>query len=444
MRVIPDGSVNETKLRELLDQQAEAANLEFKRLRDLDTTEGVVKLALDIAAMQSVGGYIVIGVDDRGTPSGDLSARHAELFDEAVVRDKIKKYVPPPFELRVGRHEVDGALVALVYVPRRASGLTVLAAVGEYEVNERPRRLFGPGDIYVRRGTKKERATQEDIDLLLAEAGLEVSAQPTISRGLIQPPRNFQPPLRGDDRGLVSRIGLSIPSAGVAPLIDSNTRRELGQYLAACPVELQIGQLLPPDAQWWSGKWAEEGFNTAAVATLARRAAATETLWARVAVIFPTTPHPGVPLTILTDAVFAPNVRTRLVGGTREFDGFDRRLDLRQVYELLHALAATALKVAAWPRLQDLIEEGAPAEGPDVFLDAGNDLLPDLIDFGDWRQLPDASPSQSTWEHAPPSFPVDDLEARDRLMKNWLKKTLINAGLRDFEYHLDSFVPRRW
>ena len=45
MRVIPDGSVSETKLRELLDQQAEAANLEFKRLRDLDTTEGVVKPA---------------------------------------------------------------------------------------------------------------------------------------------------------------------------------------------------------------------------------------------------------------------------------------------------------------------------------------------------------------------------------------------------------------
>ena len=57
--------------------------------------------------MPSVGGYIVIGVDDRGTPSEDLSARHAELFDEAVVRDKIKKYVLPPFELRVGRHEVE-------------------------------------------------------------------------------------------------------------------------------------------------------------------------------------------------------------------------------------------------------------------------------------------------------------------------------------------------
>lgn len=74
--MIPDGSVNEEALKALLADQAEAPNLEYKQLRDLDQTEDVVKLARDVAAMQSQGGYIVIGVDGRGVATRTLNSRH--------------------------------------------------------------------------------------------------------------------------------------------------------------------------------------------------------------------------------------------------------------------------------------------------------------------------------------------------------------------------------
>jgi predicted HTH transcriptional regulator len=162
--VVPDGSVNEQALKAVLGEQAEAPNLEYKQIRDLDHTEGVVKLARDVAAMQSQGGYIVIGVDGRGLPSDTLTLRHVELFDEATVRKKLEKYIPAPIDLRIACHPVNGAQVALIYVPKRRSGFTVMRAPGEYEKDGKKTSLFARGDIFIRTGTSSERVTQETLN----------------------------------------------------------------------------------------------------------------------------------------------------------------------------------------------------------------------------------------------------------------------------------------
>ncbi len=50
---------------------------------DLQDTGDKVELAKDIGAMQVLGGFIVVGVDDNGVPTGELDGADLRAFDEA-------------------------------------------------------------------------------------------------------------------------------------------------------------------------------------------------------------------------------------------------------------------------------------------------------------------------------------------------------------------------
>jgi hypothetical protein len=175
--VVEPGVVNEAKLRELLAEQHEADDVEYKDIWDLDERKHVLELAVAVGAMQSLGGYVVVGVDGSGRPTGNLSERHVALLDPAVIDDKIGRYLPPPIELRVGRHKLNGANVVLIYVARRAEGLTAFLRDGTYN-DERGRQqfVFREGDVYARRGTKTVKARQEDIARAFAAPRESVTA----------------------------------------------------------------------------------------------------------------------------------------------------------------------------------------------------------------------------------------------------------------------------
>lgn len=160
---VEPGLVNETRLRALLAEEHESDAVEFKDVWDLEDRKHIVELALAVGAMQSCGGYVVVGVDGRGEPTGNLTDRHVELLDPATVDDKIGRYLPPPINIRVGRHRL-GANVVLIYVERRAEGLTAFLRDGSYS-DETGRQVvvFRQGDVYTRRGTKTVRVSQEDI-----------------------------------------------------------------------------------------------------------------------------------------------------------------------------------------------------------------------------------------------------------------------------------------
>ena len=186
---VEPGVVNEAKLRELLAEQHEADDVECKDVWDLGERKHVLELALAVGAMQSLGGDIVVGVDGSGRPTGNLSDRHVELLDPAAIDDKIGRYLPPPIELRVGRHRVGAANVVLIYVARRAEGLTALLRDGTYNDDRgRPQFVFREGDVYTRRGTKTVKARQEDI--ARAFAAPRDSAPPAL--GWEQPLANFE------------------------------------------------------------------------------------------------------------------------------------------------------------------------------------------------------------------------------------------------------------
>jgi hypothetical protein len=68
--IVVEPVVSAEKLRDLLARGTEYPTLEFKRELPIETKTGIIELAKDVGAMQVQGGYIVIGVDGRGNPSG--------------------------------------------------------------------------------------------------------------------------------------------------------------------------------------------------------------------------------------------------------------------------------------------------------------------------------------------------------------------------------------
>lgn len=164
------GVVSEKKLRELLAEQHESDAVEYKDVWNLDDRRHVVELALAVGAMQSLGGYIVVGVDGRARTTGNLTDRHVILLDPATVDDKVGKYLPPPIELRIAHHKIDNANVVLIYIERRAEGLTAFLRDGTYQDDAgKTAFVFREGDVYTRRGTKTTKARQQDIIRAFAE-----------------------------------------------------------------------------------------------------------------------------------------------------------------------------------------------------------------------------------------------------------------------------------
>src|SRR4051794_9799247 len=86
--------LNVDTLTALLNEGAERAELDYKERCDLNDTFEVVSIVKDIGAMQIQGGYLVIGADDRGQPSGKVTPEHARLFDQATVESKFGRYLP--------------------------------------------------------------------------------------------------------------------------------------------------------------------------------------------------------------------------------------------------------------------------------------------------------------------------------------------------------------
>ncbi|WP_347587134.1 ATP-binding protein [Streptomyces sp. B6B3] len=152
----------------LLQQGAETASVDYKRVEDLGELRTQVELAKDVAAFQAFGGHLVIGVDGRGRPTGEMTQPLARLFDEATLRPKMLRYLPEPLRLTSAVHEVDGYLVVLVYIHPHPDGFVVVNKDAEYE-DDRHRKcvVMRRGDVFIRRGTSSERWHPSDVPATL-------------------------------------------------------------------------------------------------------------------------------------------------------------------------------------------------------------------------------------------------------------------------------------
>lgn len=156
--------VTEEKLRQLLDEQHESESLDYKAKLCLSDARHLVEFAKDVAAMQIDGGFIVIGADDNGNPTGQVTPEDAKLLDESRARPKLARFLPEPFEIRCAQHTINGNLIVLVYVGPKPMGLCIFKAAGNYPGGT----AFRAGDVFARHGTSSEPWRQSDIEKIFA------------------------------------------------------------------------------------------------------------------------------------------------------------------------------------------------------------------------------------------------------------------------------------
>ncbi len=168
-----DGDLSEEKVRLLLDEAHESEQLDYKCMLTTNAaknaldSDAAIELAKDIAAMQALGGYIVVGADGSGQPSALFTLTNDEArkcYDEAKVRAQIKKWIDEPLDLKTAVRVISGNVFAIIYVGRRRDGFCVLRADGFTSANLA---VFRNGDVFVRHGTASERWRQHDVNILL-------------------------------------------------------------------------------------------------------------------------------------------------------------------------------------------------------------------------------------------------------------------------------------
>jgi len=142
----------------------ESLRLEFKSQIDLTDTRSTAEFAKDVAAMATLGGYLLVGVDGSGQITGGLKPTEAHLWDEARLVPKLAKWLPEPIDILTALHELPEGSVVLVYVHPHPEGFYIMKSVANYtDVSGRSQAVFAEGAIFGRQGTRSGPLGQHQI-----------------------------------------------------------------------------------------------------------------------------------------------------------------------------------------------------------------------------------------------------------------------------------------
>jgi len=166
-----DGAVDEERLHYVLGLQAELPSLDYKQKYDLAPAgKSRYDFIKDCAAMlcRPHGGYLVVGVDDRGRPVR-VGLRAAD-FDTTRLRDLLTKHLEGAVDVRSAVHDVDGHPIVLIYLARRADGLFPIVKGDFSYLDDKGAQQVGlrAGDVYVRDGASTRLWRSTDLPTLLA------------------------------------------------------------------------------------------------------------------------------------------------------------------------------------------------------------------------------------------------------------------------------------
>jgi hypothetical protein len=168
--VVVEPVVNREKLRELLALEAEYPALDFKSSCDLTEKREQVELAKDVGAMSVRGGFLAIGVDGQGKPTGKLSVEQTKLFDEARLRPMLLKWLPDTLQIYSQTHEIDGERVVLMHVAPNLAGCAFFRADGQYcQPGKRPVVVFRKGEVFYRDGTQSVRLDHQGLEQVIRQ-----------------------------------------------------------------------------------------------------------------------------------------------------------------------------------------------------------------------------------------------------------------------------------
>jgi len=218
--------VSEEKLRQLLDEQHESELLDYKTRICLDETRDVVELAKDVGAMQIDAGFIVVGADNQGVLTGELTEGDVALLDEAKIRPKLARYLPEPFEIRCAHYVIEGKHAAIIYVAPNPDGFCIFKATA----NHAGRPVFRAGEVYARHGTSSEPWRQADIKKIFEK---RIAAEKENWR------REFALYLEEAQRGSQMQVLSRAPAATLTWQLDEEN------FIGVVTEQLRIGDVIP-------------------------------------------------------------------------------------------------------------------------------------------------------------------------------------------------------
>lgn len=165
---------DEKRIDNLLNANVEYEKLDYKENFDIESTEAIVKIAKDMAAMaNSGGGDIVIGVDKNFVKKGlDLSFK----IDEADLRNKINRYFQPKidFVYKEVVRKVRGVerKFAIIHI-EPAEEIILPVRDGNYQKDGKQKSEFRRGEILVRDGSQSKVAGPYDVRRLVEKMAFE-------------------------------------------------------------------------------------------------------------------------------------------------------------------------------------------------------------------------------------------------------------------------------
>lgn len=231
-------------LEALLAEGAESERLDYKATCDLDNHKALLEITKHLAALLSLGGYILVGVDDQGRPSGQMNRQLAAKFDEANLRQKISRYIEPPFDIQTATHAVQNTHLVLVYVAPHPTSFAVIKQDGHWDEPQkngktRQRFVLRQGDVFVRQGTRSVRWQQNDVERVLQrrddrlrEAAREEAVKTMVAyREGIQ----AQQLAAGPTAGISWNLPLATFTDVITELLRRNDRQPLDLLLVAAP-----------------------------------------------------------------------------------------------------------------------------------------------------------------------------------------------------------------
>lgn len=201
--IVLDGRNDREKLTELL-AAGEQTHLDYKASLDLADSKHRLNLVKDIVAMSNRpgGGYILIGVQDDGTPCLSSGTLDRQRFDGANLGQLVRSYTDGEIEIHPQVHDLqDGKEIVLVRIEGHRDGLPVpMAKVGQYrDAKGRDVTVFRQGDVLVREGSANVPLRHSHWPDLLAtrDRMLRDQAQESVQQLIAQLVRQLRSPQAG-------------------------------------------------------------------------------------------------------------------------------------------------------------------------------------------------------------------------------------------------------
>ena len=151
-------------LDDALSAQRESKYIEFKSVFDVNSAGEWCEIIKDVVAIANTGGgAIVIGVNNKGKPTGNDVSGVLGL-DPAVLTDKLNKYTGVQFsDFEIESSAKRGKTVAVMLIGASSFPM-VFARPGTYAIeHDKQKTAFSKGTVYFRHGAKSEPGTSADL-----------------------------------------------------------------------------------------------------------------------------------------------------------------------------------------------------------------------------------------------------------------------------------------